>query len=85
MQTITSVDYRFYRELGKQIRHIREERRLTLKDVSRMTGYSRPMIDRWELGLSKMKTSQLERLCDVLQVTNNLSVDVRLGFEYEGL
>ena len=56
---------------------------MTLKDVSRLTGYSRPMIDRWELGVSKMKKSQLERLCDVLQVTNNLSVDVRLGFEYE--
>ena len=80
---ITSVDYRFYRELGKQIRHIREERRLTLKDVAKMTGYSRPMIDRWELGVSKMKISQLERLCDVLQVTNNLSVEVKLGFEYE--
>ena len=79
MQTIKTVDYGFYQELGRQIRHIREERRMTLSEVSKLTGYSRPLIDRWELGLSKIKMRQLENLCEALQVTNNLFVSVKLG------
>ena len=80
MQTIKTVDSLFYRELGKKLRKIREHRGMTLKEVSQQTGYSRPLIDHWELGVNKIKPKQLERLCEALNITNNLSIDVKLGF-----
>lgn len=80
MQTIKTVDRLFYRELGNTLRRIREHRNMTLKEVSQSTGYSRTLIDHWELGLNKIKDNQLDRLCEVYSVTNNLSVNVKLGF-----
>lgn len=80
MQTIKTVDRLFYRELGNTLRRIREHRNMTLKEVSQATGYSRTLIDHWELGLNKIKDNQLDRLCEIYSVTNNLSVNVKLGF-----
>ncbi len=81
MQTIKTVDKAFYRELGKEIRQIREHRNMTLKELSQQTGYSRPLIDHWELGISKIKDKQLEKICEALDITNNLKVEVKLGFD----
>lgn len=83
MQTIKTIDALFYKELGKKLRIIREKRNMTLKELSQLTGYSRPLIDHWELGLNKIKPKQLEKLCEALDVTNNLQVEVKLGFLLE--
>ncbi len=83
MQTIKTIDTLFYKELGKKLRIIREKRNMTLKELSQLTGYSRPLIDHWELGLNKIKPKQLEKLCEALDVTNNLQVEVKLGFLLE--
>ncbi len=80
MQQIKTVDKIFYRELGNTLRKIREHRNMTLKEVSQRTGYSRPLIDHWELGCNKIKPKQLENLCNVYDISNNLSVHVKLGF-----
>jgi len=79
MQVIKTIDSYFYRELGIQLRNIRQEKRLTLNEISKKTGYSRPLIDRWELGITKIKPSQFERLCNVLSVPTMLKVDVQIG------
>ena len=55
MQTLRTVDELFYRELGKELRELRFNRGLTLKELSNLTGYSRAMIDHWELGFNKIK------------------------------
>lgn len=83
MQTIKTIDTLFYKELGKKLRIIREKRNMTLKELSQLTGYSRSLIDHWELGLNKLKPKQLEKLCEALDVTNNLQVEVKLGFLLE--
>ena len=83
MQTIKTIDALFYKELGKKLRIIREKRNMTLKELSQLTGYSRPLIDHWELGLNKIKPKQLEKLCEALDVANNLQVEVKLGFLLE--
>lgn len=83
MQTIKTIDTLFYKELGKKLRIIREKRNMTLKELSQLTGYSRPLIDHWELGLNKIKPKQLEKLCEALDVANNLQVEVKLGFLLE--
>ena len=80
MQEIKTVDWLFYRQLGENIRKIRNHRNMTLKELSQATGYSRGLIDHWELGKNKIKPKQLEKLCQALDVTNNLKVEVKLGF-----
>lgn len=80
MQTIKTIDNVFYRELGNQLREIRRHKDMTLKELSEETGFSRSLIDHWELGLNKIKPKQLEILCKALEITNNLSVNVRVGF-----
>lgn len=79
MQVIKTIDSYFYRELGIQLRNIRQEKRLTLNEISKKTGYSRPLIDRWELGITKIKPSQFERLCNVLSIPTMLKVDIQIG------
>lgn len=80
MQEIRTVDRLFYRQLGNEIRRIRNHRDITLKELSQETGYSKELIDHWELGKNKMKPNQLENLCKALNVTNNLKIEVKLGF-----
>ena len=80
MQTLKTIDSLFYRELGKQIREIRQHREMTLMEVSQATGFSRTLIDHWELGFNKIKPKQFEKLCEALQVSTNLKVDVKIGF-----
>ena len=80
MQEIKTVDWLFYRQLGENIRKIRNHRNMTLKELSQATGYSRGLIDHWELGKNKIKPKQLEKLWQSLDVTNNLNVEVKLGF-----
>lgn len=80
MQTLKTIDSLFYRELGNQIRAIRQHREMTLKEVSEATGFSRSLIDHWELGFNKIKPKQFERLCEALQVSSNLKIDVKIGF-----
>ena len=79
MQSIKTVDSVFYRQLGDEIRKKRYEKGLTLRDVAKRTGYSRTTIDHWELGFNKIKPNQLEKLCEVLEITNLLTVEVKLG------
>ncbi len=79
MQTIKTIDRLFYRELGTQLRNIRQHREMTLLELSQQTGYSRPLIDHWELGLNKIKPKQLERLCDALNVSSNLKIEIKVG------
>ena len=80
MQSIRTIDSNFYRELGNQIRAIRQHREMTLWELAKETGFSRSLIDHWELGLNKIKPKQFERLCEALQVSNNIHVEVKIGF-----
>ncbi len=80
---IQTVDKRFAQALGNQLRLIREKRKLSIRDVQRRTGFSKTLIDYWELGLTRIKPEQLETLCQLYNISNNLDVKVRLGFLLE--
>ena len=82
MQTIKTVDRHFYKQLGNQLRKIREFRHMTLEELSKKTGYSRSLIDHWELGFNKIKDNQLNKLCEALKVNNMLSVSVNIDFDF---
>lgn len=80
MRMIKAIDNRYYREIGRQLKRIREERQMSLREVAKATGYSRTTIDCWELGMSRIKENQFEQLCKVYDITNNISVNVKIGF-----
>lgn len=80
MAYVKTIDRKFYRELGKQLRKIREHREMTLKELSEETGLSRSILDHYELGMNKIKESNLNKICDALDVSTNLKIEVTIGF-----
>ena len=80
MQRISTIDKLFYQELGKNLREIRHDSGFTLRKLSEKTGFSRTLIDCWELGFNRIKKEQFERICEVLQVSPKLTIDVKIGF-----
>ena len=78
MQSIVTVDSEFYQLLGLEIRKARQERRITLKELSSLTGFSRPLLDRWELGISKIKKQQYEVLCKALNINPKINIHVSI-------
>ena len=80
MQKVSTIDKLFYRELGKEIRELRQHRGMTLQQLSKMTGISRSLIDHWELGFSKIKPAYFERLCDALQVSSEINITISIGY-----
>lgn len=79
MQNIRTIDSLFYEELGKKIRQIREFRNITIKELAQKVGYSRPLVDHWELGRNKIKPKQFAKICKVLNVSNKISIEVKVG------
>lgn len=79
MQVIKTVDEKFYDRLGLAIRTIRKSRKLTLYDMSKITGFSRALIDHWELGYSKIKPKQFGVLCEALGIKPTIKVEVTVG------
>jgi len=83
MQLIRTIDDKFYDRLGLAIRSIRKSRKLTLYDMSKITGYSRALIDHWELGYSKIKPNQFDKLCKALGIKPKIRVEVTVGDIYD--
>ena len=53
---------------------------MTLEEVAKEIGISRPLLDHWELGFNKVRPKQLDRWCKALNISNNLKVEVSIGF-----
>lgn len=80
MQKIKTIDEKYYRILGEEMRTIRVNRGLTLKQLSKLTGISRSQLDYYELGLSKISKTNWTRICEALNVSENLKVEVTIGY-----
>lgn len=76
----SKTDRILYKALGDQLRNRRAELGYSIRELSRMTGFSRTLIDNWELGLARIKDTQLDILCDFLQITPNIEAKVKIGF-----
>ena len=79
MSVIKTIDHKFYRALGEQLRKIRTEKSLSLRELAKMTGFSRTLIDYWELGVLRIKPEQFERLCEELEISSNIKIDIKIG------
>lgn len=75
---IKTIDKHFYKQLGMQLRKIRQEKELSLKDMRDKTGFSKTLIDFWELGQTRIKPDQYKILCDALGIESDFEVEVRL-------
>lgn len=80
MAYVKTIDRKFYRELGNELRRIRTHREMTLKELHEATGISRSQLDHYELGMNKISEKNFEIICNALDVSTNLKIDVKIGF-----
>ncbi len=55
-------------ELGEKIRRLREEKKLSLKELSRNLNWPVSKIDRIESGIDNITLDELNDICDVLAI-----------------
>jgi len=53
----------------KTARKIRKDKRTTLTDIEKVTGYSRSLISEWELGKKKPKLDQIALIAKIYDVS----------------
>lgn len=58
-----------YKKLGKNIKHIREEKKMTQGDIHRSSGLDRAYLSRIESGLVNPTVSNLEKISKTLDIT----------------
>ncbi len=75
----STVDSVFYKELGKYLHNAREQRGITLRDLSKRVGVSRVMLDNWELGLCRIKSEQFQLLCKTLNCPSEFLVSINFN------
>ena len=68
-----SMEYR----IGKRIKELREEIKLTQKQLAKLVGKSPTAVASWEQGLSEPCVNDLRLLCSIFEV----SADYLLGLE----
>ncbi|MEW6081943.1 MAG: XRE family transcriptional regulator [Bacillota bacterium] len=56
------------REIGKRIRDLRQQRRLTLEDLSSQTGLSKSFISEAERGIASLTITSLQKVATALDV-----------------
>ena len=77
---IKTIDSKFYRELGNRIRDVRSKRHMSLCELSKLTGFSKSMLDMWELGLCKIKPKQYSLICEALQISESMKIEITVGY-----
>ncbi len=81
MEKIWAIDNELYRSLGKQVRQIRNEKRMPLRELSEKTGIPRSTLNTLELGIVRMKEPYWEKIAPVLGIKKDLEVSVKIVME----
>ena len=76
---VKTIDSAFYDELGLLMRNERKQQKITLSELSKLTGISRVQLEYYELGYSRIKDKNWERICKCLGINHELKVEVRIG------
>ena len=61
-----------YKKLGKNIKEIREEKKMTQGDIHRASGLDRAYISRLESGLINPTVSNLEKIANALSISPDI-------------
>ncbi len=84
MTKLKTIDDVFYRKLGEMLHNERIKRDYSLRYLAEITGVSRTTIDGYEMGSKRIDTTRWKKLCEALQIPEQIHVKIALGQrEYE--
>lgn len=75
---VKTIDSTFYDELGLLMRNERKQQKITLSELSKLTGISRVQLEYYELGYSRIKNENWELICKTLGINEKIKVEVTL-------
>ena len=79
-----TIDKIFYNKLGEILSRERRKRGYSLRYVAELTGISRTTIDKYELGLARIDMIRWKKICEALQLPENIHIKIALGLrDYE--
>lgn len=73
------IDNVYYKELGKQIHRIRQEKGYSLRYLAKLTGLSRTTIDDYEMGKKRITNENWKSICKALGITNRIAINLAIG------
>lgn len=73
---LKTIDQQFYEILGEQIHKARKDKKISLRELQKITGLSRMTLDNFELGSGRIKDKHYENVCKALGITTNIKLDV---------
>lgn len=81
---LKTIDRIFYKKLGELMHNERKKHGYSLRYVAELTGISRTTIDGYELGLKRIDDARWKKLCEALQLPENIHIKLALGLrDYE--
>ncbi len=63
-------------QIGKKIKELRAEIKITQKELARLVGKSPTAVASWEQGLSEPCVNDLRLLCSIFDVSANYLLDI---------
>ena len=78
------VDWAMYKQIGETIRYQREQKNMSLQDLSERIGKakSKQTLMRYENGQLRIPTDVFEKVCDVLELNMSDVVEEAKNFQY---
>ena len=68
-------------KIGEKIRKYRQELGISQKELAKRVGVSNGRVSNWEQGLNRPDADMLAELCQALEVSPSVLLDVRLADE----
>ena len=62
------MENNIYKEIGKRLRKVRQERRYTISSIAKKTGISQSSITKYEKGQDKISIEALIKICNALNI-----------------
>lgn len=75
---LKSLDSLFYKSLGNEISNIRRSKGISLKELSEELLCSQQMVDKYELGKSRISPMRFYKICNYLGINPEIEVTVKL-------
>ena len=75
-----TIEFPFYKELGKALGNIRNEKGIPLEKVAKELKVSKSTIDNWELGKTRISTIKYKKLCELYGINPNSEIIVSVNF-----
>jgi len=74
----TTLDSQFYELVGNRLTKARKNKKLTLKEVSKILNKSPQMLDYIELGKSRIDEIEFNKLCKLYDLQGKINIEIDL-------